>query len=84
MHSLLIEDRKSVTITDVVDVESFDEENIFMILAGGGLVLRGENLQIQKLDVEEGKAAIRGSLTSATYTAKKEKQEGSLLKRILK
>lgn len=84
MHSLLIEDRKSITITDVVDVESFDEENILMTLVGGGLIIRGENLQIQKLDVEEGKAAITGTVVSTTYTAKKEKQEGSLLKRILK
>lgn len=84
MHSLLIEDRKNITITDVVDVESFDEENILMVLAGGGLVIRGENLQIQKLDVEEGKAAVTGTFVSVAYTAKKEKQEGSLLKRILK
>jgi len=84
MHSLLIEDRNKITITEVSDVDSFDEETILMSLHGGGLMLKGRDLHIQKLDVEEGKAVITGTVNSAVYTAKRDKSEGSLLKKILK
>jgi sporulation protein YabP len=84
MHSLMIEDRKQITITDVADVESFDEEAILLSLHSGGLLLKGQDLHIQKLDIEEGKAIITGTVNSAAYTAKREKSEGGLLKKLLK
>ncbi|HZK01890.1 MAG TPA: YabP/YqfC family sporulation protein [Anaerovoracaceae bacterium] len=84
MHSLVIEDRKTITVTAVSDIDSFDEETILMSLQGEGLILKGRDLHIQKLDVEEGKAIITGTINTATYTAKKEKIEGGLLKRLLK
>ncbi|HAF60116.1 MAG TPA: sporulation protein YabP [Clostridiales bacterium UBA9856] len=84
MHSLMIEDRKQITITDVADVESFDEETILLSLHSGGLLLKGQDLHIQKLDIEEGKAIITGTVNSAAYTAKREKSEGGLLKKLLK
>ena len=84
MHNLLIEDRKQITITEVADVDSFDEETILLSLHGGGLLLKGQDLHIQKLDIEEGKAIITGTVNSAAYTAKREKSEGGLLKKLLK
>lgn len=84
MHNLLIEDRNKITITDVKDVDSFDEETINMSLNNEGLILKGKDLQIQKLDVEEGKIIVIGTINSATYTGKRDKAEGGILKRILK
>ena len=84
MHSLLIEERKQITITDVSDVDGFDEETMLLSLQGGGLLLKGRDLHIQKLDIEEGKAIITGTIDSAEYTAKKEKSEGGFLKKLLK
>ena len=84
MHNLFIEDRKQITVTDVADVDSFDEESIVLSIHGGGLLLKGQELHIQKLDLEEGKAIITGSVNSAVYTEKREKSEGGFLKKILK
>jgi len=84
MHNLLIEDRKLISITEVADVDSFDEETIVLSLHSGGLLLKGQELHIQKLDIEEGKAVITGTVNSAAYTAKREKSEGGFLKKLLK
>lgn len=84
MHNLLIEDRKQISITEVSDVDSFDEETILLSLHGGGLVLKGQGLHINKLDVDEGKVIITGMLNSAAYTAKRDKTEGGFLKKLLK
>lgn len=83
-HIVNIDNRERVTVTDVADVESFNEEIVFLTLRNGGLVIRGEDLHIQKLDLEEGKVLISGAIGSAVYTERKDKQEKGFLKKILK
>lgn len=83
-HSVYIESRNRMVITDVTDVDTFTEETILLTIDKGGLVVKGQNLHIQRLDLEEGKVIITGFVQSAVYTEKKEKQEKSLLGRLLK
>lgn len=83
-HVVNIDNRERISVTEVADIESFNEEIIFLTLKNGGLVIRGENLHIQKLDLEEGRVLILGAIGSAVYTEKRDKQEKGFLKRILK
>lgn len=83
-HVVNIDNRERVSVTEVTDIESFDEKMILLILKNGGLIIKGENLHIQKLDLEEGRVLISGSVGSAVYTEKKDKQEKGFLKKILK
>jgi sporulation protein YabP len=83
-HVVNIDNRERISVTEVADIESFNEEIIILILKNGGLVIRGEDLHIQKLDLEEGRVLISGAIGSAVYTEKKDKQEKGFLKRILK
>ena len=83
-HVVNIDNRERVSVTEVMDVESFNEEIILLSLKNGGLIIKGENLHIQKLDLEEGRVLITGSISSAVYTAKKDRQEKGFLKKILK
>ncbi|MFV0516723.1 MAG: sporulation protein YabP [Aminipila sp.] len=81
-HVLNIDNREKLTVTEVADVDSFNEETILITLKNGGLVIKGLKLHIQKLDLAEGKVIITGSINSAVYTQKKDKNEKSLLRRI--
>ena len=83
-HTLSIDNREKLTITSVADVESANEETVLVFLMQGGLIVKGLKLDIQKLDLAEGKAIITGSIQSAVYTEKKDKQEGCLLRKIFK
>lgn len=84
MGNLLIEDRTKITVTEVADVDSFNETSILVSLKSGGLVIKGQNLHLQLLNLEEGRVIITGAINGAVYTEKKEKQEKSLLKKIFK
>jgi sporulation protein YabP len=84
MHNLIIEDRKQITVTEVADVDNFNEESILLSIHGGGMILKGQGLHIQKLDLEEGKAIITGSINSIAYTEKRDRTEGGFLKKMLK
>jgi len=52
MHSLILENRERLTVTGVVDVESFNDEMVVADTEMGLLIIRGEDLHINKLSVE--------------------------------
>lgn len=83
-HIVNIDNRERISITEVADIESFNEDTMLITLKSGGLLIKGQDLHIQKLDLEEGKVLITGSISSAVYTEKKDRQEKGFLKKILK
>lgn len=70
-HSVSIENREKITITDVRSVDTFDEEEVCIELTEGGLELKGKNLHMHMLDPEEGTAVITGEITTVSYVKKK-------------
>lgn len=83
-QSVFLENRQKVSITDVKDVDHFNEETVRLATSKGGIVVKGSNLHIQKLDLEDGKVIINGTINGINYTEKEEKKEKSLLGKILK
>ena len=45
-HHIMMEERSSLTVSGVSDVERFDENEIVMSTSKGTLVVTGENLHI--------------------------------------
>ena len=70
-HSVMIENRETITITEVKGVDTLDEEEVCVQLTEGGMIIHGKGLHIQKLDLEEGVAVVSGAITSLAYTKKK-------------
>ncbi len=85
-HSISIVERKNILITGVKKVDSFDNEEFLVETIMGYLVLKGEELELIKLDTLQGSVTIKGFVKSFDYVddnAKKEK-EGSLITRLFK
>ncbi len=84
-HSVILENRELITITAVTDVKNFDEEGVLVVLNEGGISVKGHNLKIMQLDLnDEGKVAISGQVDSLIYVHSKSEKGGSILKRLLK
>ena len=81
-HSIVIDNREKISVTDVKSVDTFDEEEICAELSEGGLVIRGRQLHIQELSLDTGSAVITGEIAEISYIQKK--SEKSFLKKILK
>lgn len=69
-HSFRMEQRCDCTITGVVEVHSFDENNILMETIDGMLTIKGENLHVSRLNLEKGEADVDGKVNSLTYSDK--------------
>lgn len=52
--SLSLENRKKLTLSGVIEVISFDEQKIDLTTNLGNLTIKGEELKMNKLDVQNG------------------------------
>lgn len=66
-HHILLEGREELTVSGVEEVESFDENTIVMLTVKGTLVVRGENLHIEKLSLDGGDLKVEGTVDSLSY-----------------
>ena len=85
-HSINILERKNILVTGVKKIDSFDDTEFLMETVMGYLALKGENLELLKLDTMQGNVSIKGLLKSFSYlddNLKKEK-ESSIISRLFK
>ncbi|MBC7075496.1 MAG: sporulation protein YabP [Syntrophomonadaceae bacterium] len=66
-HSLKLAERRKLELTGVNNVNSFDEEEIVLETGLGHLCVLGQELHIIMLNLDEGKVAIEGNITSLEY-----------------
>lgn len=85
-HSINILERKNILVTGVKKIESFDDEEFLMETVMGFLVLKGEGLELLKLDTLQGNVSIKGLLKSFAYIddGMKKEKESSIIGRLFK
>lgn len=66
--SITITDRASIELTGVLSVDSFDEAAITLNVSCGKLLIEGENLKINGLDLEKGRVIADGHINAVYYT----------------
>jgi sporulation protein YabP len=83
--TLNLENRKKLTLNGVVEVVSFNEEQIALNTSLGTLNIKGSGLKMNKLDVQNGDVVIIGTINSCVYTnSENKKEKQSLLSRLFK
>ncbi len=66
-HNLILEDRRSLTVSGVADVDSFDEQTVIIFTDMGELTVKGLDLHINKLSVDTGELTMEGKIVSLSY-----------------
>ena len=70
-HRLTLDDRAQLSLTGVTEVERFDENEIIMNTSAGTLIIRGEELHIEKLSLDGGDVNVCGQISSLSYEAQR-------------
>ncbi len=83
-HHVVIEERKSLTVSGVEDVERFDENTIVLSTSKGTMVVTGENLHIEKLSLDGGDLKVEGDVDAVTYEDDGGGGRGGFLSRLLR
>ena len=81
-HELKMVDRNQILLTGIIKINSFDDEEFLMESTLGIILLKGECLEIVKLDTHDGNVRIKGKINSIAYLddKPKTKEEGFIAK----
>lgn len=67
-HKLSLTNRKSCAVSGVSDVLSFDIHEILLETDQGMLMIKGNDLHVNRLTLEKGEVDIEGTIDSFTYS----------------
>ena len=82
--NVIIENRKRINATGVVDVISFDEESVILDTELGSMVIKGADFKINKLSIDNGEFVIDGHITSIVYGDSISKNSGGFFAKMFR
>ncbi len=83
-HEIKIVDRSLIYLSGIDKIISFDSEEFLLESVMGIILLKGENLEIVKLDTHDGIVSIKGVINSMTYDNDKKKDSESIIGKLFK
>lgn len=69
-QNLILENRQKLSVSGVIDVESFNEECVVIDTELGMLIVHGDELRINKLNLDNSEINIEGDIISCEYNDK--------------
>ncbi|MDK2802232.1 MAG: sporulation protein YabP [Oscillospiraceae bacterium] len=82
-HNIILEDRKKLIVSGVIDIDSFDESLIVAFTDMGDLNIKGKDLHINKLNVETGELSVEGDIFALIYSDDT-KRDGGFFSKLFK
>ncbi len=84
-HSVSLLERKTLVITGVKKIDNFDKLHFILETTMGFMVIKGEGLELIKLDTLAGNVTIKGTIDSINYVVdNKKKEEDGIFNRLFK
>lgn len=68
VHKLTLENRGALVVGGVVDVISFDLNEILLETDAGMLTIKGQDLHVNRLTLEKGEVDVSGTIDSLLYS----------------
>ena len=85
IQNLVLENREILSISEVLDVLSFDDQVVIVETELGLLNVKGEELRINKLSIDTSEVVVEGNIFNLCYSEKNsDKKSSSLISKIFK
>lgn len=82
-HSMILEDRKTLTFTGIKDVSGLEDQKVVLSTELGELTIKGEGLHINGFSSDTGDLDLEGEIDSLVYSESR-KQEGGFFSKLFK
>ena len=66
-NNIILKDRSELSVSGVTDMDSFDENTVIAYTDLGELTISGNDIHIEKLNIDTGELIITGKISSLTY-----------------
>ncbi len=83
-HTLIIENRGSLTVSGLTDIDRFDEREIVIFTEQGELSITGRELHIRSISIEQGDLTVEGEIWGLLYGDKDKRAPLTALGRLFR
>ena len=83
-HSVQLDRRENAIVTGVTDVISFDEESVIGETEMGIIIIKGANLHVKRINLENGELIVSGEIDGVTYANQAGAKAKSFMGRLFK
>lgn len=85
-HSIQLLERKNLVISGVKKIDNFDNKQFIIETIQGYMIVKGEGLELLKLDTILGNVSIKGLVNSIQYVddSGKKNKDDSIFNRLFK
>ena len=85
-HAINLIERKNMLVTGVKKIDNFDSEEFLMDTVMGYLIVKGNDLELLKLDTMQQTVSIKGQVNSMAYVEnnKNKDKDSSLITKLFK
>ena len=67
-QNIIIENREKISVTGVIDIHSFDDELVIAQTDLGILTVKGDDLKMNTLNLENNELIIEGKIIAVAYS----------------
>ena len=67
-QNIIMENREKISVTGVIDIHSFDDELVLAQTDLGILTIKGDDLKMNKLNLENNELIIEGKIIAVAYS----------------
>ena len=68
IQNIVLENREKLNVSGVKDVLSFDDQMIIVQTTLGLLTIKGENLRVNKLNIDTSDFSVDGTISNLAYS----------------
>ncbi|MBO5477549.1 MAG: sporulation protein YabP [Clostridia bacterium] len=83
-QNIVIQNREKAVVTGVEDIHSFDDELVIVQTDLGLLTIKGENLKMNKLNLDNNELIIEGKTSAIAYSDAVQNKKQGLMNKLFK
>lgn len=84
IQNIILESREKLSVSGVLDILTFDEEEITLDTQSGQLTVKGSDLKVEKLSLDTGEIVAKGTFDNISYQKEATPRRESFLKSIFR
>ncbi len=83
-QNIIMENREKITVTGVIDIHSFDDELVLAQTDLGILTIKGDDLKMNKLNLENNELIVEGQIIAIAYSDMAGNKKNGLMNKLFK
>lgn len=83
-QNIIMENREKISVTGVIDIHSFDDELVLAQTDLGILTIKGDDLKMNKLNLDNSELIVEGQIMAVAYSDVNQAKKSGFMNKLFK